>query len=786
MSRSGLGQTVDGSGGKTALVLYAGERRQSAAQISLRSALSLLEERPVGAEGCGKIGLALSPSWYVRMAFGEAGEVSDHELERLRRLWLAGAVELLAYPAAEPMLPLLRTEEAIYAQLAAAMRELECRFGLKPRGVLLPGGAFTPGIDRLLRELGADYAIAGANTVRHAVPAAGDGSLGPIVTPYGIVLLPAGGSVIAAELGGDAAEKWLQLRNAGSSVWVTPAELAEDGRSRLRFGLPAEASWEPDSGAAAWLNEGSASLLRHLHEAETRMIELARQHEHGAPSATDRALRQAAQALMQLQDGNLLREAGDAMRTAIAVQRFHDRWRRFDEACRLAESGEALADAESAGLRDEDDPWPGIDWRDYAPRVAGGGAAGADLRELIRRTNGQANIVMLAWEYPPKQVGGLACAVCDLAESLAAQGRVVHVVTTVHDGAPPLETVKGVHVHRVRELSSGPTDFYHWTFEWNLAIVDYLIRWKELGGRIDILHAHDWIVFHAARELKLSCGIPLVATIHATEWGRHQGNLHSELQRSIHELEYRLTYEASEVIVCSEYMQGEVIRLFGLPPHKVHVFPNGIQLEDVETPGNSNSREPAAAETTEERRQWAADGERILFFIGRLVYEKGLQTLLEAMPAVWKEAPDTKLIVAGSGPMEDEWRRMAAPYGDRVRFVGYADAAFKERLYRAADIVVIPSWYEPFGIVALEAMKYGKPLVISDTGGLAEIVDHGVNGFKALPGRADSLASFIAELLRRPELGRRMAAEASRKLRERYTWPGIAAKVASLYRELLP
>lgn len=786
MSRSGQQKAWDP---QKALVLVHMTKRQAAPKDGLRAMLAALEERP-GTNGPIKIGLALPPAWLAQSDVPERGKM----LQELQR---QGAVEMIAYPLTEPFLPLLRTEEAVYAQLAAAVREHERCFGMKPRGIVLPGGGFTPGIDRLLRELGVDYAVVGANTVAHAAPAADGAGREAILTPYGVVLLPAekpidattddadsaiaraSGSkgVIVAQIGNAAAlEPWLRQLGERGGEWGTPAELVDAAKERLSVRLPAEASWEQDGGAAAWLQDGSAPLLRHLHAAESRMIELARNYAGGASDSVEGALRRAARELQTLQDGHLLREAADGARTALAHQRFHERWGRFDEACGLVESG-LLAEAEPGEPGGGVDPRQGIDWRDYVPRGVRG-TAEADVRELIRATSGRANIVMLAWEYPPKQVGGLACAVCDLAESLAAQGHVVHVVTTSHEGAPPLESARGVQVHRLPAMSSGPTDFYHWAFEWNLAIVDYLVRWKELGGRIDILHAHDWIVSHAARELKTSYGIPLVATIHATEWGRHQGRLHGDLQRSIHELERRLTQEALKVLVCSEYMRSEVMRLFELPAHKVEVFPNGIPLEEEET------APPIGIE--EERRQWAEDGERIVFFIGRLVYEKGMQTLLEAMPSVWRQAPGTRLIVAGSGPMEDEWRRMSAGHGDRVRFVGFADKELKERLYRAADIVVIPSWYEPFGIVALEAIKFGKPLVISDTGGLAEIVEHGVDGFKALPGHAESLAWHIAELLRRPELGRRMAAKASEKLRERYAWPDIAAGIAVLYGELAP
>jgi 1,4-alpha-glucan branching enzyme len=327
----------------------------------------------------------------------------------------------------------------------------------------------------------------------------------------------------------------------------------------------------------------------------------------------------------------------------------------------------------------------------------------------------------------------------------------------------------------VSVLRSGETDFFDWTFELNAAIVAYLVRWKELGGRIDLLHAHDWLVLQAARELKASYGVPLVATIHATESGRNRGSLHSELSHRIHGLEWELTYEAARVFVCSEFMREEVIRLFSLPRDKTAVFPNGVKV----------AADAPAVARPDERLEWAAPGEKIVLFIGRLVYEKGVQTLLAAMPRILERVPEAKLIIAGSGPMEAEARAIAAPLGGKVAFAGFADAKLKETLYGVADVVVVPSLYEPFGIVALEAMCRGKPLVVSDTGGLADIIEHGVDGYKALPGHVESLAWHTSELLLHSDAAARMIAAATAKLRKKYDCAHIAACIADVYRDLL-
>ena len=270
-------------------------------------------------------------------------------------------------------------------------------------------------------------------------------------------------------------------------------------------------------------------------------------------------------------------------------------------------------------LEEKDNCFPDIQFQDYVsiqqlspiPIIP-------SLKEwetLLEETKHRPNVFMLTWEYPPKHVGGLSRAVHELSEALVAREEIVHIITTSYDGAPSFEKMNGVYVHRLPVNHSGDTHFYHWTFEMNLAMTDHLVRWKENGGRIDLLHAHDWMVAHTAREIKASYGIPLIATIHATEWGRNQGNLYSDLQRKIHHLEWQLTYEANRVFVCSSYMKEEVGRIFNLPFDKVSVHPNGIRTQkpNIETMN---------------RPDFVTKQDKVIFFIGRLVYEKGIQILL--------------------------------------------------------------------------------------------------------------------------------------------------------------
>ncbi|NOV00121.1 1,4-alpha-glucan branching protein domain-containing protein [Paenibacillus planticolens] len=561
---------------------------------------------------------------------------------------------------------------------------------------------------------------------------------------------------------------------------VTPSEYLEEyptsGAGRLN-----ESSSGRNHSSEAWLQESNHWIYRHLHEAEERMIRLATKQEHPSPSDSmsvevlKRALNQAARELMLAQSSDWAFMMDSQSLADCAIRRTKTHLGCFHQLCDQVDAGE-VDEILLADLEERDRCLPDVTYETFInfspPSPVPILPSWSEWETLQEETKHRPNVFMLAWEYPPKQVGGLSRAVHELSEALAARGEIVHVITTSCEGAPGFEKKNGVYVHRLPVLHSGDTSFYHWTFEMNLAMTDHLVKWKENGGRIDLLHAHDWMVFHAAREIKMSYGIPLFATIHATEWGRNQGNLHTDLQRKIHQIEWKLTYEANRVFVCSSYMKDEVVRIFSLPADKVAVHPNGIQLP------------PSSGKAASKRPHELMKQDKVIFYIGRLVFEKGIHTLIGAMPNILSLVPHAKLVIAGSGPMEAELRTQAAHLGDRVLFTGFIDDNYRVQLYQSADVCVIPSLYEPFGIVALEAMAYRKPIVLSDTGGLAEIIRHGVDGYKALPGHTDSLSWHITEMLLNPKLAAKMAENAYQWLQTNYQWSQIAAHIQEEYRQL--
>ena len=385
-------------------------------------------------------------------------------------------------------------------------------------------------------------------------------------------------------------------------------------------------------------------------------------------------------------------------------------------------------------------------------------------------------ILMLTWEYPPRVVGGIARVVNDLSKRLIKDGHEVTVVTYREGNAPYYELDKGVKVYRVENYMINPNNFIDWIMQMNFNLVAKANEIISKEGNFDVIHAHDWLVAYAAKTLKNSYNIPIVATMHATEAGRNSG-IHDETQRYINDTEWMLTYESSEVIVNSNYMRNELQRLFGLPYEKINIIPNGVNLNMYN----------GIEKDYDFRRKYAMDNEKIILFMGRLVYEKGIQTLISAMPKILANYHDSKLLIAGKGGMIDELKNQvnSLGLGNKVYFTGYLGSKDVQKMYKCADVAVFPSTYEPFGIVALEAMLSGTPVVVSDIGGLNEIVDHGINGMKSYAGNPNSLADSILSLLFDPKLCDTVSKNAVQKVKAEYNWSKISEDTHFAYEKAI-
>ncbi len=382
--------------------------------------------------------------------------------------------------------------------------------------------------------------------------------------------------------------------------------------------------------------------------------------------------------------------------------------------------------------------------------------------------------MLLSWEYPPRIVGGLGRHVSALTAALDRAGHGVEVVAREHPSAPAAEAAGRVHVTRVD--ASPPVvpfeDLLPWVMAFNTGLVAAGAR-VAAARPVDVVHVHDWLVAAAGAELAELLDVPLVATVHATEWGRHRGHLPPGVSPTIHAVEGWLTERADAVITCSAYMRDQVRDLFGRPDAAIDVVPNGVDVAWF-------ALDPA--EVRAFRRTLAGDGTRLVLFAGRLEYEKGVQTVLHALERVTDRAGAVRFLIAGVGTYTDELRALVdrLGLGHRVRFTGFLDERALRLHYAAADVAVAPSLYEPFGLVAAEAMACGTPVVASDTGGLREILAGG-HGLTFAPEDAEGLADRIVEVLTDDALAADLVARGLRHIRARFDWDDVATRTAAVY-----
>jgi glycogen(starch) synthase len=383
-------------------------------------------------------------------------------------------------------------------------------------------------------------------------------------------------------------------------------------------------------------------------------------------------------------------------------------------------------------------------------------------------------VLILSWEYPPIVEGGLARHVRKLSEELVRQGVSVHVLTRGGHDHPAEEERNGVLVHRVQEPPFPREDldaFVNWVERMNRHM---RAAGAELADRFafDLVHGHDWLVAKASQSLARKLEVPYLTTIHATEYGRHQGWVDKHPQSFIHGVETRMARRADAVITCSHYMRGHVADIYGIEEARVEVIPNGIDPTDLVPVDDLGAL----------RRRFAEPDEKLILLVGRLVYEKGFQFALDALPRVIWKLGKVRFLVAGSGSHEAALRAQAKRLGlmGHGTFMGWIGDDVLHSLYRIADLTVVPSLYEPFGLVALEAMASGCPCIVADTGGLREVVPNADVGLRFGSRDPRALALMMQRVLTDEALRDRLVAEASAHVL-RFDWADVAERTAAVY-----
>ena len=280
------------------------------------------------------------------------------------------------------------------------------------------------------------------------------------------------------------------------------------------------------------------------------------------------------------------------------------------------------------------------------------------------------------------------------------------------------------------------------------------------GERFDVIHAHDWMTYPAGMALARATGRPLVAHIHSTEFDRSG----EHVNQAIYDIERRGMHAAMRVIAVSMLTKSIVVARYGLEPDKVRVVYNGVDFGE-------NEPEPS--------RDAIARNDRIVLFLGRITMQKGPEYFVHAAKRVLERMDNVKFLVAGSGDMAKRMIELAAEMGigHKVLFTGFLRGRDVERVFRMADLYVMPSVSEPFGIAPLEALSNGTPVIISKQSGVSEVLRHAL---KVDFWDTREMANKILAVLRHPPLGQELRRHGVFEVRG-LTWDGAAERCARIY-----
>jgi glycosyltransferase involved in cell wall biosynthesis len=412
-------------------------------------------------------------------------------------------------------------------------------------------------------------------------------------------------------------------------------------------------------------------------------------------------------------------------------------------------------------------------------------------------------MAILVYEYPPKIVGGLGTYAAEITRKFVLLDNDVTVFTMNDDtgSLPTRELWRGIEIHRPIHIDisdSLPDVVAEDVKKWGrglqlfakLLMYNYLTASKLVNDLVrsedfmyDIVIAHDWLSVIGGTAIKRELGLPFVFHVHSTEKGRTLGNG----SNVIYNIELRGGQMADMIVTVSNAMRDELITL-GFPAEKIRVIYNGVDPEKY-------SPKQVSKEKVHEIRQryGLKEDDLMILFLGRLVWVKGVDKLIGAMPHVLQKIPNAKLVIVGLGEMRNYLEKMAQNLRlqDIVKF-RFEFLPEEERIahYAACDVAVFPSLYEPFGIVALEAMSMEKPVVVGASGvsGMREIVipaGQDQCGFHVNPNDPPDIAWGIINALQDPERKIWLGQNGRKQVLQYFTWDIIAKKTVDAYKELL-
>lgn len=405
-------------------------------------------------------------------------------------------------------------------------------------------------------------------------------------------------------------------------------------------------------------------------------------------------------------------------------------------------------------------------------------------------------ILMFGWEFPPDNKGGLGTACFGLTKSLSKKGiDITLVLPKKNSSHDHLEIIsadtlyignQSIKLKYVDSLLQG----YMTSSEYNDTIKEYEDSFKrlvtgdtssDLYGRdlysevhryaqkariialfedFDVIHCHDWMTFKAGIEAKKATGKPLVVHVHATDFDRTGGNPN----QYVYDIEKQGMEQADKVITVSNFTKDLVMKHYGISPDKIEVVHNGIDYE-----------KPKQSET------FGSD-EKIVLFLGRLTLQKGPEYFIEAAKKALDIRPDIKFVVAGTGDMYGRMINKAAELGiaKNVLFTGHLQGKDVDKAYQMADLYVMPSVSEPFGITPLEALKNNTPVLISKTSGVSEVL---TNALKVDFWDIDEMTNKIVSAVSYGSLNSSLVENGNRDIKA-LSWDNAADKCINVYHNI--
>lgn len=379
----------------------------------------------------------------------------------------------------------------------------------------------------------------------------------------------------------------------------------------------------------------------------------------------------------------------------------------------------------------------------------------------------------LTTEFPPLIYGGLGTAVGALASASARRGMAVSVLLIGSEGDPSYQSPTGI--------SAAPAPQTGTTSELGIHVVPASHHLSEQEGvrwarewRPDVLHLHSFWLWPVAEAIRASTAVPIVYTVHSLDRAEYeigQGPPECLTQWDIQQC----AIARADAVVALTQAESELIEAY-VPgtQARVHIVGNGIDVSKVSMASVSGRRR--------------SSDDLMVLFSGRFVERKGVQELLAAIPQVLEHRPNVRFVLAGgyrgcSGEaIARRWMGPAfEPYGDRVHFPGWLDADAMADWYARADILVVPSWYEPFGMVVLEGMLHGLAVAASDVGGPREILEHGVTGLLFQPRDASALATAIGRLADSHTLRNSLGQRAAAHVRDRWCYDSVMTEMHAVY-----